>query len=492
MRSVWLVIIIMLFFYALTGQGLEVQRKPDLTIHKKRTLKKTIIVKKKEVKKTTPAKKTLLRDQDTATKKQEEKHGIYSDIMAHYKDDQEEDEDYREARTSLFTKNDFSEMGGDVKSVIKKHHFNGAGDPHSVQGIPIIYTAKSTGFNIGARVSLANLKYEDPYTYKISFQYWASDRGAKKHEIALDIPHFFSKSWRARLSYSYPKTITEKYFGTGNDSVYNRSFTDPDSPNFLSRTYYQYTSTYPKLSFDLEYKIWKEVFSIYSGIALEKATIEPQNEDGRSKMYTDRPYGYGGGKTNYIKGGIKYDSRDFEFNPMSGITIAATYTNHGKFIKSDYAHSNINLVYMGFFSFWRYFTFSQRIMIDQMWGDLPFFALSGFRSYNDYGGLGGQDFLRGAPSFRYVDNLKFANQFELRTRVFYGKALGQQMMIHFNPFWDMGRVWDRKKKISLTRFHHSFGNEFRFTWNESFVTSITFGKSGSGISTYLTFGETFI
>ena len=488
--------LLVIFTIALLTLNSLMARKPTLFVQERKVLKtsKTTARAKTKVrtKKTQPKIKTILSDQQAPVRKRKELRGIYSDITAYYRtEDQEEEEEYREQRTGN-SKGDLADMGGDIKSVMRKHHFTLGSNPHSVQGVPIIYTSKSTGFNLGARISLANLKDEDPYTYKFSVQYWASDRGSKKHEIALDMPHFFSKSWHARMAFKYPKTITQKYYGAGNDSVNDKSLIDPDSPNFLSRTYYQYIETYPKFTFDLQYKVIGNYLSIYSGIAIEKATIRPHNNDQRSKIYTEQPYGYGGGKTNYVKGGLRFDTRDYPFNPTSGVTIAATYTNHGKFIKSDYPYSNINLVYMGFLSFWRYFTLSQRFMVDQMWGDLPFFSLSEFRSYNDYDGLGGEDFLRGAPSYRYVDNLKFANQFELRTRVYNGKVFGQMLMIHFNPFWDMGRVWDRKEKISITHFHHSFGNEFRFTWNKDFIMSFTMGKSGSGFATYLTFGESFM
>jgi len=468
---------------------LSAQEKPPLFVQKRKTLKTPIAtVQEKRAK---AEDKEFLRSNKSSLKKLVKQPGIYNDIKAYYKsDDEDEEEDEGENKNSNY---DIAEMGGDIKDAMKKHNVTIGGNPHSIQGIPIVYTSKSTGFNLGAKFSIINLKHEDPYTYRLSLQYWITDRGGRDHLVELDMPHFFfSKSWHVRLSYEYPKTMTQKYFGVGNSSVYNTALTSPNSPDFLSKTYYQYISLYPKFKFDIEYKIIGQYLSVYGGLALDKATISPYNQNEKSKIYTEQPNGYSGGKTNYVKGGIRYDTTDYPFNPTRGITLSGTYTNHGKFIKSDYPHSNLDLAYVGFFSFWTYFTFAQRVMIDQMWGDLPFFALSEFRSYDDYRGLGGEDFLRGAPSYRYIDNLKFANQFELRTRVYNGGLVGQMVMIHFNPFWDMGRVWDRKQKISLGGFHNSFGCEFRFTWNYRSIMSITMGKSSDGFSSYLTFGESFM
>ena len=146
---------------------------------------------------------------------------------------------------------------------------------------------------------------------------------------------------------------------------------------------------------------------------------------------------------------------------------------------------------MGFFSFLKYFVLGHRIMIDQTLGDIPFFALASFNSYDNYQGLGGQDTLRGAPTFRYIDNLKFINQLELRTRFYNGIIFGQHMELFLVPYWDFGKVWDRHKKINFEDLHHSVGNEFRFTWNTTFIASFTMGFTRDNFTTYLSFGESF-
>jgi hypothetical protein len=423
--------------------------------------------------------------------------GILNSINASNGDSSTEDEDWGDdtgsvaAGSSTGLSRDFSEMGSGLQDVMQKHNFTFGGRPYSIQGLPILYTSKSTGFNMGLRLSFADLKTEDPYTFLFTFQFWATDRGAKNHEISLDIPEFFSRHWRVRLGYTYPEVIDNNYFGIGNNSVYDKDFITPNSNRFISRTYYQYIFIYPKFTFDISYKFFREKFSIYGGIGLDKATIKPQDLDNRSKIFAEQPYGYNGGKTNYVKAGIKYDSRDYPMNPSKGIVLAGTYTNHAKFMGSDYQYSNVDMTYMGFFSFLKYFVLGHRIMIDQTWGDLPFFALAEFNSYDDYQGLGGQDTLRGAPTFRFIDNLKFINQIEIRTRFYNGVVFGQHMEMFLVPFWDIGRVWDRHKKIAFDQMHNTLGNEFRFTWNSTFIASFTMGFSKDAFSTYLSFGESF-
>jgi len=424
---------------------------------------------------------------------------LYNDIRDYMSDDDEQDTDqeldqdqwYRNKGSNRLEK-DFSSMGSGLKSIMKNHNLIIAGVPYSLQGIPIIYTSKSTGFNLGVRASIADMKHEQPYVYKFAFQYWVSDRGVKNHEVELDIPYFFSKSWHIRLDYKYSVVIDDNYFGIGNDSVFNKDFITPSNPSFISRTYYQYKLTYPSFTFDVERNLFSETLFIFAGIGLEKATINPRSLDSDSKIYMEKPFGYNGGNTNYIKVGLAFDTRDFPFNPTKGIVLAGTYTDHANFMGSNYQYKNADLTYMLFFSFFKYFTLAHRIMIDQIWGNPPFFALAEFKSYYDsYQGLGGADVLRGAPSFRFIDNLKFINQIELRTRFYNGMVFGQHLQVNVNPFWDIGRVWDRKKKISINDMHNTFGSEFRFTWNANFIASFTVGISSEQTSTYLSFGESF-
>ncbi|MEI6080723.1 MAG: BamA/TamA family outer membrane protein, partial [bacterium] len=277
----------------------------------------------------------------------------------------------------------------------------------------------------------------------------------------------------------------------GNESVYNQDLITPKTPSFISRTYYQYVFTYPQFALDLSYKFFREKMSIYAGLGIERASIDPLTKDRTSKIFTEQPFGYSGGKANYIKGGIRYDGRDYPLNPSKGIVLSGTYTNHAKFLDSDFNYSSVDLTYIGFFSFLKYFVIGHRVMIDQMWGTLPFFALAEFNSYDNYQGLGGQDTLRGAPTFRFIDNLKFVSQLELRTRFYNGSVFGQHMELFLIPYWDIGRVWDRQKRVTFDQMHNAFGNEFRFTWNTTFIASFTMGFSSNNFSTYLTFGESF-
>jgi outer membrane protein assembly factor BamA len=362
--------------------------------------------------------------------------------------------------------------------------------PYSLQGLPIIYTSKSTGFNLGVRMSIADVK-EEPFIYKVAAQFWVSDRGVRNHELELDIPKFFSKHWHIRLDYKYLTVIDNNFFGIGNNSVFNKDFITPNNPLFISRTYYQYILTYPSFTFNIEYKLFSEIFSVFSGIGLENATITPHNLDNTSYLYTVKPFGYNGGNTNYVKAGARFDTRDYPFNPTKGVMLIGTYTDHAECIGSDYQYTNADVAFMWFTSFWRYFTLGHRIMVDQIWGNPPFFALAEFRSYQNYQGLGGSDVLRGAPTFRFIDNLKFINQFEIRTRFYNGTVFGQHLQVNVNPFWDLGRVWDRKQMVTFDGFHNSFGSAIRFTWNTNFIAAFTFGVSHDGTSTNLSFGESF-
>jgi len=447
---------------------------------------------------TPQAKKTLSLEEKKNEIIQNPDPAIYNDIRDYEPDDQTSDQTQELEQDQLYSnkassglQKDFSSMGAGLEGIMKNHNLTIDKVPYSLQGIPIVYTSKSTGFNLGIRASIADLKNEQPYTYRFAFQYWISDRGVKNHEVELDFPHFISRAWHIRLDYKYSVAIDNNYFGAGNNSVFNQSFVTPSDPSFISRTYYQYILTYPSFTFNIERKLFSDKVSIFTGIGLERASIETHNMDYRSKLFTEKPLGYEGGNTNYIKLGLVFDTRDYPFNPKKGVVLVGTYTDHAKSVGSDYQYENLDFTYMWFFSFLKYFTIAHRIMVDQIWGNPPFFALAEFKSYESYQGLGGGDLLRGAPSFRFIDNLKFINQIELRTCFYNGVVFGQHLQINLNPFWDLGRVWDRKQQIKFNDLHNTFGSEFRFTWNANFIASFTVGVSSEQTSTYLSFGEAF-
>ena len=473
MRFLACVTILLFAFPTLSSAGV----KPPLAPQAKKTL--SLEEKKKEI----------IENPDPA---------IYNDISDYMSDDDakdknqelEQDQWYSNEVSSVL-ENDFSSMGAGIKGIMKNHNLVISGVPYTLQGLPIIYTSKSTGFNLGARVSFADMKDEKPYVYRFAFQYWVSDRGVRNHEVELDMPNFFSKLWHVRLDYKYSTVIDNNFFGIGNNSVFNKSLITPSDPSFVSRTYYQYKLTYPSFTFHIKRKFFSDTLAIFTGIGIERATIIPYDLDYKSKIYTEQPFGYNGGNTNYIRAGIVFDTRDYPFNPTKGVVIIGTYTNHAKFMGSDYQYNNADIDYMLFFSFLRYFTIAHRIMIDQIWGTPPFFALAEFKSYESYQGLGGGDLLRGAPSFRFIDNLKFINQIELRSRFYNGMVFGQHLQVNVNPFWDLGRVWNRKQKISFADLHSTVGSEFRFTWNANFIVAFTVGVSSEQTSTYLSFGESF-
>ncbi|MFH1223700.1 MAG: hypothetical protein V1647_05095, partial [Pseudomonadota bacterium] len=250
---------------------------PSAGVAKK--LSKRLLVKKQ--------KKTVIE------KSQEREPAIYNDIVGKPEKDQflEGWESGEPGDQGAFS-GDLGEMGGDIQGMMKDHNFTIGGVPHSIQGLPIAYTSKSTGFNLGAMVSMANLKHKHPYLYKFALRLWYSDRGARNHAVSLDIPYFFSKRWHIRMDYVYPVTIDQNYFGmTGNNAVYNKDFISPRSSSFISRTYYQYIMTYPSFAFDLEYNLISDLFSIYSGITIEEATVLAHDLNANSKLFTEQPNG---------------------------------------------------------------------------------------------------------------------------------------------------------------------------------------------------------
>ncbi|MBN1114280.1 MAG: hypothetical protein JXA66_02975, partial [Oligoflexia bacterium] len=177
---------LILFVIILMTPGQDAHAKPDKYKFKK---EKKATARKKSPK--TLKAKPALPPQETKTpvvlrKKSIHKAyepALYNDfkklMLGEQTDDYDEDWHDRSRVVKGTLTGDFSTFGSEIKGVMKKHQFTILGVPYSIQGIPIVYPSKKTGLNLGARLSVYDLKYENPYRYNLMLQYWISDRGKK-------------------------------------------------------------------------------------------------------------------------------------------------------------------------------------------------------------------------------------------------------------------------------------------------------------------------
>jgi len=194
-----------------------------------------------------------------------------------------------------------------------------------------------------------------------------------------------------------------------------------------------------------------------------------------------------GGKTNYIKLGLVYDTRDNEPNPMSGIWTEALLTTVPEFLGSDFSYTMLTATHRQYFTLIeRDLSFAYRLGYQGVIsGDIPFYMLPWYQSsFKLQEGMGGSKSLRGILKNRVVGNSILMANLELRYKFLHTVIAGQNLYLALNAFTDLGQVLQpyEVEGTTLPEFndesmHVSFGGGFRIALNENFIVAVDYGMA---------------
>jgi surface antigen Omp85-like protein len=231
-----------------------------------------------------------------------------------------------------------------------------------VTGLPLASYSTDIGLGLGARVygywdgHPDDPRFgETPYLYRIFLQAFASTRGIQVHWLDLDAPRILDSPYRIRSQLIYARNINNNYFGLGERALAPLAFPGQ------ARTYGSYADytrdqqrigrdgqTYSKYD---QYDLVRPVFIAgverlfdhdrvrvlagfgvsYGGVhdytgksvdAVDAAGADTHASEAPTRLAQDcaarRLVGCGGGRDDYLRLGISYDTRDFEPDPNTG------------------------------------------------------------------------------------------------------------------------------------------------------------------------------
>ncbi|MDO5321273.1 MAG: BamA/TamA family outer membrane protein [Bacteroidia bacterium] len=201
-----------------------------------------------------------------------------------------------------------------------------------------------------------------------------------------------------------------------------------------------------------------------------------------------------------FKGGMSFDTRDFEPSPSKGIWGELYLVGAPDILGTGYS-------YLKFSAHFRHYitpgpdwlTLAYHLAYQgTILGEAPFYmqpniySLLFKQAYSE--GLGGLNTVRGILSGRLVGNDYAWANFEIRCRVISGLLLGREWYIAVNPFFDMGFITrpyrlselataldeseaeiDRKARA----LHKSAGLGLKFGFDRNYIMSVEGGKSFS-------------
>lgn len=211
-----------------------------------------------------------------------------------------------------------------------------------------------------------------------------------------------------------------------------------------------------------------------------------------------------GGSINYIKLGLKYDTRDQRASPMKGVwTEAVIQTAPG--FANEFSHTKFALIHRQYFTLTKDMSLAYRVDYQTTFGKsyVPFYAqpllITSFLTGAANQGIGGRNSVRGVLRNRVVGDAVGFGNFEFRYKFLRFELLKQNFYIGTNVFFDSGIILDpidieanrtglstlttaQRTELKLVdyeagKFHSTIGVGLKIGWNENFVISADFGKA---------------
>lgn len=396
--------------------------------------------------------------------------------------------------------------------------------------VPVVAYDSDLGFKYGALANFYN--YGKPSSYpeylqSIYVEISRTTKGSGINQIAFDSEHMFPNNpIRITADLSYLTEQALDFYGfNGYQSAYISDFENDDQNNSLykSRMYYRMERKMIRLAADFSGNLYNDKLKWLAGFAhinhkLGSVDIDALN-DGKDKdellpsidsvpgLY-DEYVQWGlipkkeadGGKINYLKLGVIYDSRDNEANPMKGLWSEVVIVTAPRFLdnyENDY--TQLSLTHRQYFTLIQNkLSFAYRLGYQStIAGNTPFYMLPYLNfSYNpsiSVEGLGGAKSIRGVLRNRVVgDAIAFSN-LEFRWKFIKTVIKNQNLYIALSGFSDFGQVLQETKvdksklpkdgSIDLENYfdqdndklHVSYGLGLHFALNENFIVAFDYG-----------------
>lgn len=420
-----------------------------------------------------------------------------------------------------------------------------------VTGLPLFGSDPVSGSGAGV---LANIFFNGnktspsfgyvPYEHLISVGIYQTNRSAKSYYVSWDAPFFLDSPFRLKSYVGFDANQHNQYFGIGKESlsplsylernqregrtVRNAEYGDFENANqYVSNRgigreavstqrnhEYIFETTYAQFSLD---KTVQKVFRIWGGTELSKNIV--RRYDGKWTEAKDpitsinvpvvedttlvtkdanagKIIGERGGNINYLRAGIAYDTRDFEPDPDRGWLIEYNINRAEKTIGSDFSYLRhffqVKNFYQPFPKLFEELVIAQRVALTKVEGNVPFFEYRYLYSIDGpFGGVGGQNTLRGYRTERFVGPVMGFYNIEFRWRFGSVEAFDSLFQFSLVPFYDIANVWDKMKEIKSTDYKHSRGLGLRIVWDQATVILLDYSRSREDSLFYLDIGHTF-
>jgi outer membrane protein assembly factor BamA len=353
------------------------------------------------------------------------------------------------------------------------------------------------------------------YDQSFHFEWSRTTKGSGINQLTYDtrtlIPGI---RMLAEASYLTEKVL-DFYGFNGYNAYYNPGFTNLKNPLYLSSVFYRMDRAMIKMKLEFIGKLNGDNLKWFGGFEYfnNKLDTVDLNNLNKGKDQADFLPSVGGGlygnfvrwglipqdqvhggQTGVFKIGAKYDTRDNESNPMTGLWTEMQLLFVPGFLSDSYSYTRLAFTHRQYFTLVpKRVNLAYRLSYQaRLSGEMPFYMLPlVFNSAPQLtlSGLGGAKTIRGILRNRVVGEDFVYGNAEIRWKVFRAIILNQNFYVALSGFADAGMVTGKYKLPEITdpegiawlakgekeKPHISYGGGVHFAINDNFVITMDYG-----------------
>jgi outer membrane protein assembly factor BamA len=353
------------------------------------------------------------------------------------------------------------------------------------------------------------------YNQSFHFEWSRTTRGSGVNQLTYDTRNLIP-GIRIMAEASY---LTEKvldFYGfNGYNALYDSRFTSSSDPLYRSAVFYRMERALIKSRLEFIGRLKGDNLKWFGGFEyfnnkLDTVDINNLNEGRNPADFLPSTGGglYGdfirwgliphdqanGGQTGVFKIGAKYDTRDNEPNPMTGLWTEMQFLLAPGFLSDGYSYARIALTHRQYFTLIpKRVNFAYRLSYQaKLFGEMPFYMLPlVFNSSPQLtlSGLGGAKTIRGILRNRVVGEDFVYGNAEIRWKVFRAIILNQNFYAALAGFVDAGMITGKYRlqesadpdatawlaKGEREKMHVTYGGGAHFAINDNFVITMDYG-----------------
>lgn len=376
--------------------------------------------------------------------------------------------------------------------------------------LPAISYDSDLGFQYGALVNLydyGNGSSYPKYNHSLYLELSTYTKGTTIARLRYDSEKLIPKV-RTTLDVAYvPDQMADFYGFNGYQSVFNIE------TNKIYRNFYKNQKNTFRIKADFQGYFGESKFGWVGGYAFYNFKMDTVNiiklglssVPGGDLFQKYKAWGLidetevNGGSINYLKVGLKYDSRDQLACPMKGIFTEAVVQTAPKFLNQSFPHTKMAVIHRQYFTLAKDLLFAYRLDYQMTLGNdkVPYYAqpelITSYLIAATNQGLGGKVSMRGVLRNRVVGDAVGFGNFEFRYKFLRFEWLKQNFYLGTNVFFDSGIILKpidmNLSSVSASdlstyfntyesgKFHSSAGIGLKVGWNENFIISADFGKA---------------